>query len=449
LTCRNRLRKAGLRSDALPRSFPNCKLGAIAHNAGLEFFSEELAMSRRLTWTALLLFPIFAVSLSVTRAGTKMPVPTPPLTEAQLADGWISLFDGETLYGWQANSDLNWAVHDAAIRADQGKPGILLTTFQIADFELRCEYFLAKGGNSGLFLRTPLHPTSPAKDCYELNMCDSHPSYPTGSIVSRKKAEGTFRGEGEWMTMEVRCEGPRIRARLNGTPVIDFTDTSSSPLRSGHIGLQMNGRAVAFRKIVLRPLGTRDLFDGRDLDGWHPVPGSKTQFDVADGTIHLAGGPGFLETNETFGDFALQFDAKTNGTNLNSGVFFRAETGTKKAPSNGYELQIQNGFKHGDRTDPVDAGTGAIYRRTKARWVIPDDHAWFTTTLIANQAHFSIWVNGVQVTDWTDPRRDDPNPRRGRRLEAGHLSLQGHDGTTDLNFRRLRIVTLPVQGSGD
>ncbi len=256
------------------------------------------------------------------------------------------------------------------------------------------------------------------------------------------------------MTMDVRVEGPRIRARFNGTPVIDFTDTSSSAASHvGHIGLQMNGGAVAFRNIALRPLGTRDLFDGRDLDGWHVVPGSKTQFDVADGTIHAAGGPGFLESNETFADFVLQFDAKTNGTNLNSGVFFRAMRGTARAPSNGYELQIHNGFKHGDRTDPVDAGTGAIYRRTKARWVIPDDRAWFTSTLIANQAHFSIWVNGVQVTDWTDPRRDDPNPRRGRRLEAGHLSLQGHDRTTDLNFRRLRIAALPgtaltVQGSG-
>jgi hypothetical protein len=210
----------------------------------------------------------------------------------------------------------------------------------------------------------------------------------------------------------------------------------------------MNGGAVAFRKIALRPLGTRDLFNGRDLDGWHVVPGSKTHFEVANGTIHAAGGPGFLESNRSFADFALQFDARTNGPHLNSGIFFRAMTGTAKEPSNGYELQIQNGYKHGDRTDPADAGTGAIYRRTKARWVIPDDDAWFTGTLIANGAHFSIWINGVQVTDWTDPRPENPNPRRGRRLEAGRLLLQGHDRTTDLNFRRLRIAVLPSEATG-
>ncbi len=152
-----------------------------------------------------------------------------------------------------------------------------------------------------------------------------------------------------------------------------------------------------------------------------------------------------METDATWADFCLQFDARTNGTGLNSGVFFRAMRGTAKEPSNGYELQIQNGFKHGDRSDPVDAGTGAIYRRTEARWVIPDDRAWFTATLIANQAHFCVWVNGVQVTDWTDTRPSNPNPRRGRRLAAGHLSLQGHDRTTDLNFRRLRVGEIPSQ----
>jgi Domain of Unknown Function (DUF1080) len=386
---------------------------------------------------------IFSLATGFFARADNPPLPASAVTPAELADGWISLFDGNTLYGWRANSDLNWSVRDGAIHADRGKAGLLLTTFQIADFEFRCEYFLHKGGNSGIFLRTPLTPKDPRRDCYELNMCDSHPAYPTGSIVGHQKANGTFRGEGEWMLMEVRVEGPRIRARLHGTPVIDFTDSSPSALRLGHIGLQMNGGAVAFRKIALKPLGTKNLFDGRSLEGWHVVPGSKTQFDVVDESIHASGGPGFLESNATFGDFVLQFDARTNGPNLNSGIFFRAMPGTLKQPSNGYELQIQNGFKHGDRSDPADAGTGAIYRRTKARWVIPNDREWFTGTLIANGGHYSAWVDGVQVTDWTDTRPDDPNPRRGRRLAPGHFLLQGHDHTTDLNFRCIRVAPLP------
>src|SRR5580704_10861006 len=141
-------------------------------------------------------------------------VPIPPLSRDEIEQGWISLFDGRTLFGWQPNSDMNWSVRDGVIRADRGKPGLLLTTFELADYEFRCDYRLEKGGNSGLFIRTPSSPKNPAKDCYELNMCDSHPAFPTGSIVGRKQANGTFRGEGAWMTMFVRVEGNRIIARL-------------------------------------------------------------------------------------------------------------------------------------------------------------------------------------------------------------------------------------------
>jgi hypothetical protein len=55
----------------------------------------------------------------------------------------------------------------------------------------------------------------------------------------------------------------------------------------------------------------------------------------------------------------------------------------------------------------------------------------------------AVWVNGYQVTDWTDTRAPDENPRRGRRLEAGTLIIQGHDPTTDLSFRNMRIAELP------
>ena len=47
------------------------------------------------------------------------PAPEPvPLSEEELAAGWIRLFDGSTLFGWQANSDANWQVVDGAIRVD-------------------------------------------------------------------------------------------------------------------------------------------------------------------------------------------------------------------------------------------------------------------------------------------------------------------------------------------
>jgi hypothetical protein len=58
-------------------------------------------------------------------------------------------------------------------------------------------------------------------------------------------------------------------------------------------------------------------------------------------------------------------------------------------------------------------------------------------------------VNGFPVTDWTDNRPIHDNARNGCRLEKGPISLQGHDPTTDLNFRNIRIAELPSLVKGE
>jgi hypothetical protein len=63
-------------------------------------------------------------------------------------------------------------------------------------------------------------------------------------------------------------------------------------------------------------------------------------------------------------------------------------------------------------------------------------------TVAANGRHLATWVNGVQQADWTDNRPQSDNARNGCRLEKGAISLQGHDRTTDLDFRNIRIAEL-------
>ena len=370
-------------------------------------------------------------------------VPPRLLDEAKLAAGWVQLFDGQTLFGWQANSDANWSVRDGVIHADSGAPGLIVTTVPFADYELLCDFKLARGGNSGIFLRTAVTPENPAVDCYELNICDTHKAFRTASLVARQSGPADLTVEGEWHTFHVRLEGSKMSVDLDGGRVLDFTDETDSPLLAGRIGLQMNGGEIRFRNVFVRPLGGGSLFNGRDLSGWRVVPGGTSRFTVADAAIHAEHGAGFLETESTWADFVLRVEARTNGDELNSGIFFRAEAGTAEHPSDGYELQIHNGIKQGSRLQPANAGTGAIFRRTTARFVASEDRGWCAITLVASGPRMAVWVNGLQVTDWVDERPDNRNPRRGRRLAAGHISLQGHDPTTDLDFRAIRIVALP------
>ena len=368
------------------------------------------------------------------------------LKPEEISDGWIRLFDGATLFGWKPNSAVSWSATDGVITAGSDKSEdkcLLVTTTRFANYELRCDYRVAKGGNTGIFLRTVPNPTDAAVDCYELNMCDTHPEFGTGSLVKRAQPLKPVQGDGEWHTFQVTLDGRHITAKFDGEPVLDFTDNSETPLTTGHIGLQMNGGKAEFRNVFLKPIGTRPIFDGQSLEGWHPIPGAKSQFEVKDGTIHISDGPGYLETNFAAKNFVLQFDAIANGDRLNGGLFFRAQPGNETKPAEGYEFQIQNGIKDGDRNKPADFGTGAIFRRAPARRVVSNDREWLTGTLVADGPHFSTWVNGIQVVDWTDTRPESKSPREGLKLDDGHFSLQGHDATTDIAFRNLRLVDTP------
>jgi hypothetical protein len=106
---------------------------------------------------------------------------------------------------------------------------------------------------------------------------------------------------------------------------------------------------------------------------------------------------------------------------------------------NGYECQIHNGIEGEDPTRPKDCGSGGIFRRQDARRVVARDQQWFPMTLVADGPRITSWVNGYQVADWTDTRPADPNPRRGLRTEPGSIMIQGHDPTTNISFRNLRI----------
>lgn len=384
---------------------------------------------------------LLAAIITMTCPGTIDAAADEPntLSEKELADGWILLFDGETLFGWKPVTEANWKVAGGVISVSEGERGLLRTTSQFGNYRLKVDFRSARGTNSGVFLRTSPEPTDVAKKCYELNIADFADSpFPTGSFVERKKAEGNYDGT-DWQTFDVTADGGRFLVKLDGRVVLDYTDPK--PLGRGYIGLQLNSGKVEFRNVKLQPLGMKSIFNGKDLSGWKTYPEMASVFSVTpEGAMNVKDGRGQIETEGRYGDFTLQLEVFVNGKALNSGVFFRCIPGETM---NGYECQIQNGFLDGDRSRPEDCGTGGIFRRQNARRIVADDFTWFQMTLHADGRHVAAWVNGYPVCDWTDNRPPDENPRRGLRLEAGTIMIQGHDPTTDLSLRNLRIAETP------
>jgi Domain of Unknown Function (DUF1080) len=358
----------------------------------------------------------------------------------ELGLGWIKLFDGQSLFGWENAGSANWHVEDGSIIANEGETGLLVTTSRFADFELKMEFQADATTNSGVFLRTPPKPTAPDKDCYELNIAPSDNPFPTGSLVGRARVEPSELGDfdfSQWHEFHALLDRQHIQIWVDGKSVVDYTDPTG--LQAGQIGLQFREGQVAFRNIRVRPLLYEKVLPAKDLSRWN-IPESPAKFTTHDaGVLQIDGGKGQIELKQAFGNFALQAKVMTLAPEVNSGIFFRCIPGDEM---NGYECQIQNSWI-GDRRRPKDSGTGAIFRRQPARAVLSDDSEWAYMTIITTGNHIATWVQGIQVIDWSDTREPHENPRLGRRDEAGSIILQAHDPTCKLKVATLEIGEIP------
>jgi hypothetical protein len=368
------------------------------------------------------------------------------LSQKEISEGWILLFDGETDFGWRPRGNANWSVKDGTIvgQGAQGAAGVLATTSEFGDFELSIEVLMDETSNSGIFFRAPKEGDISPENAYEINIHDSHPEFPTGSLHGLKRTTGKAKSVGKWTRIQVRATGEDLRVAVGGIRSARARDQKFS---RGTIALQFAGLGpsgtISFRNIKLKPMSLQSIFNGKDLTGWKVIPDHKSVFSVTPkGWINVKDGNGELQSEAQWADFVLQMDIISNGTHLNSGIFFRELPGQFWS---GYESQIRNQWQGDDRTKPVDYGTGGIYNRQPARKVVSTDKKWFTKTIVAAGNHLAVWVDGYQVSDFTDTRPPNDNARQGFKAGAGVLGIQGHDPTTDLSFRRIRIKELPAQ----
>ncbi len=189
-------------------------------------------------------------------------------------EGFVRLFDGTTLDGWQGAVDGYEAVN-GEIRSKPGVGGNLLTASEYGDFELRFEFRLTPGANNGLAIRVPPQGDAAFQGIELQILDDGHEKYKDikpwqahGSIYGVVAAErGTcLKPAGEWNTEEVTVQGSHIKVVVNGKTIVDadtapFRDGRPTPdgqahpglaRTKGHLGFAGHHDEVHFRNIRLR-----------------------------------------------------------------------------------------------------------------------------------------------------------------------------------------------------
>ncbi len=207
------------------------------------------------------------------------------LTDQEVQEGWRLLFDGETLAGWRGyRMDAPppaWSAVDGALHFRPGAPGgDLITVERFRDFELRLEWKVEAGGNSGIFFHVVEDYDWAYESGPEMQVLDNdghpdgaNPLTSNGSNYAlHAPVNPPLRPVGEWNEVMIRVEGPQVEHWLNGAKVVEYelwTDEWKALVagskfvempgyglaREGHIAVQDHGDPVWYRNVQIREIG--------------------------------------------------------------------------------------------------------------------------------------------------------------------------------------------------
>jgi hypothetical protein len=179
---------------------------------------------------------------------------------------WVSLFDGQTMSGWEKlpkdKSASHWEVQDGALTGS-GEPSMLYSPKgDYKNFRFRAEIKINDHGNSGMYFRAK--NTGSFTDGYEAQINSTHKDpIKTGSIYTMVHIYKQLVPPDTWFTQEVECvtkdyrgkKLPHIKVWVNGEllyELIDHTNFASS----GYFAFQQHdpGSKVQIRKVEVMEL---------------------------------------------------------------------------------------------------------------------------------------------------------------------------------------------------
>jgi hypothetical protein len=219
------------------------------------------------------------------------------LTKAEKDQGWVLLFDGKTHDGWRGYDKTTfpkgWEVADGTLhcigsgRGEAGAEdgGDIIYDKKFSNFDLKMEWKISEGGNSGIFYLAqevpgqPIYTTAP-----EMQVLDNerHPDAMLGKDGNRQAGSlydlipakpQNAKPAGQWNTIEIICYKGTVVHKQNGVTVLEYhlwTDDwnklvaeskfpSFNPdwanvAKSGFFGLQDHGDDVWYRDIKIKEL---------------------------------------------------------------------------------------------------------------------------------------------------------------------------------------------------
>ena len=201
------------------------------------------------------------------------PVPEGKPTPRPAGDGWVDLLDAQHADAWKNVTDKRnlFQLKDGVLHLygckDSGLRYAGYTAEEFGDFDLHVEFKVAKGANSGVFLRA--QPEGAPYRGFEIQVLDDFGTPPDknscGSVYDVVTPMFNMsRPTGEWNSFDISVQGGKVIVVMNGWKVIDtdfalmtkpigkFKVPYSGMPAKGSITLQDHHGETWYRNILVR-----------------------------------------------------------------------------------------------------------------------------------------------------------------------------------------------------
>ncbi|MBM4030253.1 MAG: DUF1080 domain-containing protein [Planctomycetes bacterium] len=189
-----------------------------------------------------------------------------PAFAAEAEEGFVPIFNGKDLTGWEGDAKL-WVVEDGVLIGRS--PGIkyndfLATTKSYGDFVLRLQVKLVENkGNSGVQFRSKrVPPPSHEVSGYQADIAVGwwgklYDEARRNKVLAGPKDEDLKKAlkPGDWNDYEVEAIGNKVKLAINGVTTVDYTEADEKIAREGIIAVQIHSGGpmeVQFRNLRIK-----------------------------------------------------------------------------------------------------------------------------------------------------------------------------------------------------
>lgn len=186
-------------------------------------------------------------------AGLLLAATPLPADEATPDASFRSLFDGETLDGWEGNLKMfrikDKAIVGGTLEADIPHNEFLCTNEDFGDFELRLQFkVLGEGVNAGIQFHSQRVPNHHEVTGYQADLGDGYygalyDESRRNRILAKpdeKELNQVLRRD-DWNDYIIRAEKGHIQLWINGQKTVDYREEDESIPQHGKIALQIHG----------------------------------------------------------------------------------------------------------------------------------------------------------------------------------------------------------------